>query len=392
MRRVVIAGTGMIPFGRYAEQRLGPMSLDATRKAMADASVNERDVGAVYFANAAAGILTGQEMIRGQTALRKLPLSGQPVFNVENACASGSSAFSLAFVAVAAGQFDCVLVVGAEKLVHPDKAVTALALASGVDQEELAELRKRVGSGANSIFMDLYAEKVRAYVLRSGATVDDFGKVAVKSRTFGASNENAFIRKATTLDEVLASRTISEPLTLMMCAPNTDGAAAVVLCSEEFARRRGCSQIIVRSCAVASGVPDNDAVSVVERAAIRAYEDAQVDPRDVDVIELHDATTPAELWLCEMIGLCAPNAGPELIRDGTTGPGGRVPVNPSGGMLCRGHPVGASGVAQICELTDQLRGRSGDRQRVGARVALAENSGGRVGRDSAAAVVTILSH
>jgi acetyl-CoA acyltransferase len=392
MRRVVVAGTGMVPFGKYPDQSLSPMALDAARRALADAAVSEQDLGAVYFANAAAGLLTGQEMIRGQAALRRLPLSGQPVFNVENACASGSSAFSLGWLAVAAGQHDCVLIVGAEKLVHPDKSVTALALASGVDQEELAELRGRVGSGANSIFMDLYAEKVRAYVDRSGATVEDFAKIAVKNRACGAANENAYIRKETTLDEVLGSRTISAPLTLMMCAPNADGAAAVVLCSEEFARRRGAAGALVRSCAVTSGIADRDSVSVVERAAVRAYEDAQVDPRDVDVIELHDATTPAELWLYEMLGLCARDAGPELLRDGTTALGGRVPVNPSGGMLSRGHPVGASGVAQICELADQLRARAGKRQKEGARVALAENSGGRVGRDSAAAVVTILSN
>jgi acetyl-CoA acetyltransferase len=391
MRRVVVAGTGMIPFGRHPEQSLSPMALAAARKALADAAITGREVGAVYFANAAAGLLTGQEMIRGQAALRQLPLSGQPVFNVENACASGSSAFALGWLAVAAGQFDCVLIVGAEKLVHPDKSVTALALASGVDQQELADLRQRVGSGASSIFMDLYAEKVRAYIDRSGATVEDFAQVAVKNRGFGAVNENAFIRKETTRDEVLASRTISAPLTLMMCAPNADGAAAVVLCSEERARRRGSAGVLVRSCAVTSGIPDADSVTVVERAAIRAYEEAQVDPRDVDVIELHDATTPAELWLYEMLSLCARDAGPELLRNGTTGPGGRVPVNPSGGMLSRGHPVGASGVAQICELADQLRGRAGPRQRAGARVALAENSGGRVGRDSAAAAVTILS-
>src|SRR5262249_36516395 len=162
-------------------------------------------------------------------ALRKLGLTGQPIFNIENACASGSSAFALGFMAIAAGQFDCVLIVGAEKLLHPDKAMTARALAGGVDQDELAQMRDRLGSGANSIFMALYAEKVRAYAQRSGATVEDFAKVAVKSRAFGAANDNAFIRKEATLSEVLESRTISPPLTLLMCAPNADGAAAVVL-------------------------------------------------------------------------------------------------------------------------------------------------------------------
>src|SRR5262249_37309873 len=157
-------------------------------------------------------------------------------------------------------------------------------------------------------------------------------------------------------------------------APNADGAAAVVLVREDFARRNGGSPVLVRSCAVASGIPDQKAMGVIERAAARAYEVAAVDPRDIDVIELHDPTGRAGLWLYEMLGLCAPNAGPELIRDGATTLGGSIPVNPSGGMLCRGHPVGASGVAQICELADQLRGRAGRRQTPGARVALAENS------------------
>ena len=391
MGRVVVAGTGLIPFGKYAEQSLAPMSVDAARAAISDASIDATAIGAVYFGNAAAGLLTGQEMVRGQAALRKLPLAGQPIFNIENACASSSSAFFLAWSGVASGQFECVLVVGAEKFLHPDKSITALALSSAVDQDELATTRERVGGGASSIFMDLYAEKVRAYASRSGATVADFAKVAIKSRQAGAANPNAYIRKPTTLEEVLGSRTISAPLTMLMCAPNADGAAAVVLCSEEFARRRSVSPVFVRSCAVTSGVPDADSAGLVERAAKQAYEQAQLGPQDVDVIELHDATTPAELWLYEMLGLCGPNEGPDLVRNGATAIGGRVPVNPSGGMLCRGHPVGASGLAQVCELVDQIRGRSGGRQKAGARVGLAENSGGRVGRESAAAVVTILS-
>lgn len=392
MRNVVVAGTGLIPFGKYPEQSLAPMSVAAARAALADASVVADEIGAVYFGNAAAGILTGQEMVRGQAALRKLGLSGQPVFNIENACASSSSAFFLASSAIASGQFDCVLVVGSEKFLHPDKSVTTAALASAVDQDELAEVRERVGAGAGSIFMDLYAEKIRAYASRTGATVEDFARVAMKSRDAGAANPNAYIRKPTSIEEVLQSRPVSPPLTLLMCAPNADGAAAVILCSDEFARRHGDATVRVRACAVTAGIADRESDGLVERAARKAYEQAQLGPEDIDVIELHDATTPAELWLYEMLGLCAPDHGPDLVRKGETAIGGRIPVNPSGGMLCRGHPVGASGLAQICELADQLRGRSGPRQKPGARVGLAENSGGRVGRESAAAVVTILSN
>jgi acetyl-CoA acetyltransferase len=330
-------------------------------------------------------------MVRGQAALRKLGLEGQPIFNIENACASSSSAFFLAWSAVLAGQFDCVLVVGAEKFLHPDKSVTSLALSSGVDQDELAEMRERLGAGASSIFMDLYAERVRAYADRSGAGPDDFADVAVKNRAAGASNPNAYIRTPAARDEVLASRTISAPLTMLMCAPNADGAAAVVLCGEPFARQRGIGPLFVRSCAITSGIADREAEDLVERAAARAYDQAGLGPHDIDVVELHDATTPAELWLTEMLGLCERDAGVDLFRKGETALGGRVPVNPSGGMLCRGHPVGASGLAQVCEIADQIRGRSGARQKAGARTGLTENSGGRIGRESAAAVVTILS-
>jgi acetyl-CoA acyltransferase len=392
MGRVVVAGTGLIPFGKYTEQSLAPMSVKAASAALADAGVAVRDIDAVYFGNAAAGLLTGQEMVRGQAALRKLELQGQPVFNVENACASSSSAFFLAWSAVLAGQFDCVLVVGAEKFLHPDKSITLLALSSGVDQDELAQMRERLGAGASSIFMDLYAERVRAYAGRSGAQPGDFADVAVKSRAAGATNPNAYIRTPAARNEVLASRTVSAPLTMLMCAPNADGAAAVVLCNEAFARRRGIGPLFVRSCAVTSGIADREAEDLVERAAAKAYEHAGLGPREVDVVELHDATTPAELWLTEMLGLCGRNEGVELFRRGDTSLGGRVPVNPSGGMLCRGHPVGASGLAQVCEIADQLRGRSGARQKAGARTGLTENSGGRVGRESAAAVVTILSN
>jgi acetyl-CoA acetyltransferase len=260
-----------------------------------------------------------------------------------------------------------------------------------VDQDELADMRERLGTETASIFMDLYAERVRAYSKRTGASLDDFADVAVKSRAAGATNPNACVRTPTTRGEVLASRTISAPLTKLMCAPNADGAAAVVLCSEEFARRHGVGQVFVRSCAVTSGIADRESEGLVERAAAKAYEQAGLGPRDLDIVELHDATTPAELWLYEMLGLCAKDEGPELLRKGETALGGRMPVNPSGGMLCRGHPVGASGLAQVCEIADQIRGRSGDRQKAGARVGLTENSGGRVGRESAAAVVTILS-
>ncbi len=191
---------------------------------------------------------------------------------------------------------------------------------------------------------------------------------------------------------MLASREISPPLTLLMCSPIGDGAAALVVCSEDYARRLGGAPVRVRSCALVSGT-DRKAgePGAVERAAQRAYEQAGLGPEDLGVVEVHDAAAPAELMCYEELGLCAPGDGPRLLASGDTGLRGRLPVNPSGGLLSKGHPIGATGCGQLVELVDQLRGRCGPRQVEGAKVALAENGGGFLGTDAAAMVVSILS-
>jgi acetyl-CoA acetyltransferase len=182
---------------------------------------------------------------------------------------------------------------------------------------------------------------------------------------------------------------VSDPITLLMCSPIGDGAAALVLCSPERARHSGADAVRVRATALVSGADDGPPAAV--RAAQRAYEQTGLGPEDLDVVELHDAAAPAELQIYEELGLCAQGGGPALLASGDTELGGRVPVNPSGGLLSKGHPVGASGCAQLVELTDQLRGRAGARQVDGARIGLAENAGGFLGPDHAAAGVTILS-
>jgi acetyl-CoA acetyltransferase len=232
----------------------------------------------------------------------------------------------------------------------------------------------------------------RAYMDRSGATVRDLAEVAVKSHRNAALNPKAQFRTEVSVEEVLASREISAPLTLLMCSPIGDGAAAVVVCSEEYARRLGTGQVRVRACALVSGT-DRTAgePGAVERAAQRAYADAGLGPEDLDVVEVHDAAAPAELMCYEELGLCAPGEGPRLLASGDTALHGRLPVNPSGGLLSKGHPIGATGCGQLVELVDQLRGRCGARQVEGPRIALAENGGGFLGTDAAAMVVTILS-
>lgn len=389
MKKAVVAGVGMTPFGKFLERNLKSLSEEAVGAALKDAQVEIQEIQCIYFANAAAGVVTGQEMIRAQSSLRFTGLAGKPMFNVENACASGSSAISLARTAVMAGQYDCVLVVGAEKLSHEDKKVSFGAFARGVDLDE--PVPAHVGSGTGSVFMDMYAEKARKWMKDRDATKEDFAGVSVKSRRAGSLNPHAQFRVPTTVEEVLGSRMVSDPLTLFMCSSIGDGAAAAVICSEEFARKKGIAPVFIKACAIVSapGVPGSELVAV--SATRRAYEEAGLAPSDVHVAELHDASAPAELMHYENLGLCAPGDGGALFRSGATDLGGRISVNPSGGLLSRGHPVGASGVAQIVELTNQLRGRAGARQRPGARVALAENNGGQLAGDSAVALVTILT-
>jgi acetyl-CoA acetyltransferase len=320
-------------------------------------------------------------------------LAGLPIVNVENACASGSTAFNGAWRAVASGEVEVAVAVGAEKLTHEDKTRSFAALGAAVDQEALPEIRERLYGSDNipagrSMFMDIYASFAEAYAEKSGATSHDFALVAAKNHDHGALNPKAQYRNRVTPEEVLSSRQISGPLTLLMCSPIGDGAAALILVSEDMYKRLEVAPVKVAASILASGNPED--IPPVVRAARRAYAASGIGPEDIDVVELHDAAAPAELIAYEDLGLCDEGGGPALLTSGATTLGGRVPVNPSGGLLSRGHPVGATGCAQLVELTSQLRGECGSRQVAGARVALAENAGGLIGTDPAAASITIL--
>lgn len=396
MKEVLVCGAGMTRFAKLLDRSLRSLAEEAVGEALADAGIAPADVGMAFFSNAVAGLITGQEMIRGQVAMRRTGLLGIPIVNVENACASASSAFYLACMAVASDQADIALAVGAEKMTHPDKARSFQAIATAVDLDQLAELESRVAndstSSNRSFFMDIYAEMTREYMERSGATTEDFARVAVKNHRHGALNPKAQYQTEVTLGEVLGSRPVAGPLTLLMCSPIGDGAAALVVCSNEVAKRLAVDAVRVRSCVLLSGRDRRPGErTAVERAATRAYERAGIGPADLDVVELHDAAAPAELMLYEELGLCGPGEGPKLLASGETALGGRIPVNTSGGLLSKGHPIGATGCGQIAELVDQLRGRCGARQVAKPRVALAENGGGFLGTDPAAVVLTILS-
>lgn len=394
MSRTMIVGTGITRFGKFPDRTVRSLAEEATRAALSDAGVTAADVQRVFFGNAVSGLITGQEMIRGQIALRDLGLGPIPVVNVENACASGSSAVHLAVAAIEAGQSDLVLVVGAEKLTHEDKRRSFEAIGTAVDLERLDQIERDLygaepaADGDRSLFMDIYADMAKHYMARSGATEADFAAVAVKNHDHAVHNPVAQYRDPVTVEQVLESRRISGPLTLLMCSPIGDGAAAMLLASEERAARMGADAVAVAASVLVSGLGAEEDPAAI--GARQAYDQAGLGPDDVDVVEVHDAAAPAELIMYEELGLCGHGEGPKLLASGETRIGGRVPVNPSGGLISKGHPVGATGVAQLVELTEQLRGRSGDRQVTDARVALAENGGGYLGPHPAAVAITLL--
>lgn len=403
MSEVFVAGVGMTPFGKRPVRGLKELAAGATQQALADAGVAAGDLELAVVGNAVAGLITGQECIRGQVMLRPMGIGEIPVVNVENACASSSTAMHLAWQALQAGTAEVVLALGVEKLTHDDKAMSLRAFSAAVDVEHAAEIRERMNESADatdpengknrSMFMDIYAASIRAHMSRHGTTREQLAKVAVKSHWFGAHNPNAQYRKQVTIEQVLQDVPVADPLTRMMCAPIGDGAAAAVLVSDSFARSRGLLDRprVLASTLTSATLDDSGSRSAEQRAVAQAYEAAGLGPKDLDVAEVHDATSPAELLAYEDVQLCAPGDAGKLIDTGATDLGGACPVNTSGGLVSRGHPIGATGLAQIAELAWQLRGQCGERQVEGARIALAQNGGGFLGRDSAAQAVHILA-
>jgi acetyl-CoA acetyltransferase len=382
MRNVYVAGIGMTRFAKQPGRSLKDLTAEAVQAAMKDAASAVEDVGACYFGNAVAGSMTGQEMLAGQFLLRPLGFGGLPVVNVENACASAATAFHLAWQAVATGGQEVVLAVGAEKMTHPDKARSFAAIGGSVDVETApADL-----PAGRSFLMDMYAESALRYMERTGATRADFAEVVVKNHQHGRLNPAAQYGGELTVERVLAMREIVWPFTLAMCSPISDGAAAALLVSDE--RRVPGSAVAVLASMLRSA-PADGTTSVTSLASAAAYEAAGLGPADLDCIEVHDAAASAELAIYEQLGLAEPGGGAALIRSGRTRLGGSLPVNTSGGLLARGHPIGATGLAQIVEAVTQLRGTAGDRQVPRARVALTQNAGGWHGNDNVASAVHI---
>lgn len=404
-QRAIIAGVGITPFGKHLDRSLASLARAAIDQALGDAGIGLGRIQAAWSGNAGGSIVTGQVCIAGQVVLRQMGLGGIPVVNVENACATASTAFQQACTMVTLGVHDVVFAFGMEKLHHPDKERPMAVYAGCVDTERLelldqyltgdltAEKRADAPRDRRSLFMDIYARMARDYMAASGATQRDFATVSAKNSRHGSLNPNAQFRDVLSVEEVLAARPIAPPLTLPMCSPIGDGAAAAVIVSPRAAAELGIvDPIHVLSSIVSSGfdvAPDMPGLTMT--VSRQAYEEAGIDPRELDCVELHDATSPAELIYYEALGLCQAGEGPGFLATGATALGGRVPVNPSGGLVRKGHPIGATGLGQIHELVQQLRGRCGQRQVTGAKLALAENGGGFIGTDAAAIAITVLS-
>lgn len=410
MEEIFVVGVGMTPFGRMPDKSIKAMAKEAVDSAIADAGVDLSAIEAAVFSNATQGHMERQHMIRGEIVMRSMGVGGIAVVNVENACASASTALNLAVNFLKAGEGDLALALGAEKMFSTDRQLMFAAFDSAWDVETEAEIRDRLmtlGEGLEvppgttspkpySAFMDVYAAFSRLHMKRFGTTQRQLAAVAAKNHSHSVHNPLSQFRDAYTVDQILAAPPITYPLTLPMCSPISDGAAAAVLATREGIRRHGLDPkraIKVLASVIQTG-SDRDASEVEKHctalAAKRAYEKAGLGPDDVSVAEVHDATAMGEIIQVENLGFCDFGDGGVISERGETTLGGRLPVNPSGGLESKGHPIGATGLAQVYELVAQLRGEAGARQVEGARIALAENGGGLHGIEEAVACVTIL--
>lgn len=396
MEDIYIVGVGMTPFGRHLDKSVKQLTAWAVEDALKDAGCERKAIGAAFFGNTTQGHFDGQHMVRGQVALLPLGIEGIPIYNVEGACASASHAFNLAVMQLRAGAVDVALAVGAEKMYTSDKAKMFSCFESAWDLETfeankgyLAEMGRSIVPPPGSVsdkpyspFMDVYAALGRGLMERHGITQRQLAAVASKNHGHSVHNQRSQYRKPMDIDEILAAPPITYPLTLPMCSPISDGAAAAILCTGAamakygFDRRRAVKVLasVVRSASARDA--EDHGHGCTKLAAQQAFEQAGVAPSDIDVAEVHDATAIGELLSFEALGLREPGLSGVLAERGETTLGGSIPVNPSGGLESKGHPIGATGLGQIFELAQQLRGECGPRQVQGARLAIQGNGGG----------------
>ena len=378
--KAAIVGIGMIPCGKHPERSLIDMGAEAAFLALKDAGIKPEQVEACFFGNVLGSRLFG-DFTMGQHVFWEVGINQVPVVNVENACTSGSTALYLGFNMIAAGQAEVVLVTASEKMYVPEM---------GLVDSGSAELGTLLGLVAPATF----GIRARRHMEEFGTTEKQMALVAVKNRSHAQLNPFAQFREPVTVEEVLASPMVADPLTRLQCCPIADGAAAAVLCSPAMAKRLGRA-VNIEAVVLASGDYANpqDLVrwETVRRAGRLAYEKAGIGPEDLDVVECHDAFTITEIIDYEGLGFCKPGEGGKLVEEGYTRFDGGLPVNVSGGLLSRGHPVGASGLIQLVEIVTQLRGEAGARQVQGARIGMVHNMGGDMEGDVRTCSVSILS-
>ena len=378
MREVAVIGVGMTKIGKFPERMLSGMGREAVIAALKDAGVPPKEIQAAYSGTSLGGALLGQRIFKD------LGMSGMPINNMENACSSGSSAMREAWLSIASGLYDMVIAVGSEKL---------SALGGGTLPLEKEDLE--VGEGM--VMPALYAMRARRYMHEFGATPEHLAKVVVKSRRCGAKNPQAQFRQETTVEEVLNSRMVADPLTLFQCCPMGDGSGAAILCSLDKARKYTSQPILIKGSILVSGRFDNSfrdmtTPEITVRASKLVYEMAGIGPEEVSLAEVHDAFSIAELLYYEALGFCGRGEAPKLLDEGATEIGGRIPVNPSGGLISKGHPTGATGLAQTAEIVWHLRGQAGARQVKNAKVGLTHCTGGGIyGLDHGACSIHIFA-
>lgn len=410
MTDVYIAGVSMTAFGKHLDRSLKSLAGEALEGVLKDAGCEAKMIEAVFFGNCVQGHMEGQDMVRGEIALRPYGIEGVPVVNVENACATATTAFHMAVNYVKAGAADIALAIGVEKMFSEDKARMFSAFDGAWDVHEVekskasfADMAKgvEVPEGSTSprpysVFMDIYAGFCRMHMREFGTTQEHLAVIASKNHQHSTMNPLSQFQRPFTVDEVMSAAPITYPLTLPMCSPISDGAAAAIVCSPAGLKRLKAAQarnINVLATIMQSG--SNRGITEFQKhasklAAQKAYEKAGVGPADMHLAEVHDATAMGEIIELEALGLCALGDGGPAAARGETRLGGRLPVNPSGGLESKGHPIGATGLGQIYELVTQLRGEAGPRQVDNAKLAIAQNGGGICGIEEAITCVTIL--
>lgn len=360
-REVVVLGIGMTVFGRFPNIHYYDLGADAVLDTLKDAGIEWKNIPVMYCSAVTQGGVPGQHV---QLALGS---TGIPIINISNACSAGNTAFLIAYQAVSTGLYNIALALGIEKMPRQ------MIVDPGDDSPEA-----RMGLRSPAI---KYAQLAQRWIYEGRCTPVQMAKVSVKNHKNGYYNPRSQYHVQLTVEEILASRMICDPLHLYDCCPTTDGAAAVILCTEKLARRYTSQPFTkVAGCGLSStpfvrGDPGN-VCQTSHNATFEAYQEAGVGPKDIDVVELHDAFTISELQHYEDMGLCEVGEAVRLIDEGATEITGHMPVNPSGGLLAKGHPVGATGIAQICELVWQLRGQAGQRQVNNPKVGLAHSIGG----------------